>query len=158
MFVSEPRNDQTGPQTQPASSVLDQPQGGSGQYQPSGNDPTPHAREGLNSAGIVDAQLTPPTNRDDEAERQDTPRDDDAPMPDAATVHDIATPRRQVGGRYRKWCISTQPTNASALLDACAFSNSAIQKHDFNSGAVVNQTVSTSVLTVSMEELAMTVS
>ena len=30
-------------------------------------------------------------------------------MPDAKTVHGIATPRRTIGGRYRKWCISAQP-------------------------------------------------
>ena len=40
---------------------------------------------------------------------QDAPNASDVPMPDAPTVHDIATPRRTVGGRCRKWCISAQP-------------------------------------------------
>ena len=32
-------------------------------------------------------------------------------MPDVPAVHDIATPRRTVGGRCRKWCISAQPAS-----------------------------------------------
>ena len=135
LMLPQPRNDQTGLHTQSASSLLDEPQGGSGQYQPSGNNPTPLttgasdqptgndqtplAGEGLNSTAIVDAQLTPPISRDDEAERQDALRDDDAQMPDAPTVHDIATPRRQMGGRCRRWCSSTQPTSDKRKRAAC---------------------------------------
>ena len=40
-------------------------------------------------------------------------------MPDAPTVHDIATPRRTVGGRCRKWCISAQPASGKRKCAAC---------------------------------------
>ena len=70
------------------------------------------------SSSIVDARLTPPTSRDDDAQIQDIPRDDDAPMPEAP-AHDIATPRRQVGGRCRKWCISAQQTSDKRTCAAC---------------------------------------
>ena len=47
----------------------------------------------------------------------------------APLVHDFATPRRQVGGRCRKWAVSTQQTtNASVLPAACVVSNSAMVK------------------------------
>ena len=42
-------------------------------------------------------------------------------MPDAPTVHDIATPRRTVGGRCRKWCISAQPASGKRKCAACSF-------------------------------------
>ena len=105
-------------QTQSASSLLDQPQSGSGQYQPTGNDQTSLAGDDLHSTAIVD-QLTPPISRDDDTQRQDAPRDEDAPMPDAPAVHDIATPRRQIGRRRRKWCVSTQPTSDKRKCAAC---------------------------------------
>ena len=92
-------------------SSLDQPQNGSGQYQPTGNDQTPLAGDDLTSTAIVDAQLTHLISRDDAAQGQDAPHDQDTPMPDAPTVHDIATPRRTIGGRCREWCISAQPAS-----------------------------------------------
>ena len=39
-------------------------------------------------------------------------------MPEAP-AHDIATPRRQVGGRCRKWCISAQQTSDKRTCAAC---------------------------------------
>ena len=41
-------------------------------------------------------------------------------MPDAPTVHDIATPRRTIGGRCRKWCISAQPPAGKRKCAACS--------------------------------------
>ena len=80
----------------------------SGQSQPAGNNETPLAREDLNSDAIVNAQLTHVISRDDAPQGQDAPHASDVPMQDAPTVHDIATPRRTIGGRCRKWCISAQ--------------------------------------------------
>ena len=80
-----------------------------GQYQPARNNETPLAREDLNSDAIVDSQLTHFISRDDASQGQDAPHASDVPMPDSPTVHDIATPRRTIGGRCRKWCISAQP-------------------------------------------------
>ena len=40
-------------------------------------------------------------------------------MPDAPTVHDIATPRRTIGGRCCKWCISAQPASGKRKCAAC---------------------------------------
>ena len=80
-----------------------------GQYQPAGNNETPLAGDDLNSDAIVNAQLTHLISRDDAPQGQDASNASDVPMPDAPTVHDIATPRRTVGGRCRKWCISAQP-------------------------------------------------
>ena len=80
-----------------------------GQYQPAGNNETPLAREDLNSDAIVNAQLTHLISRDDAPQGQDAPNASDVPMPDVPAVHDIATPRRTIGGRCRKWCISAQP-------------------------------------------------
>ena len=120
------QDQQIGLQTQSASTPLDQPQGGSGQYQPSGNDQTPTPTgvpvqyqpsgndltppSGANafSDAIAEAPLTHLISRDDDAQGQNAPRDQDAPMPDAPTLHNIATPRRTIGGRCRKWCISAQ--------------------------------------------------
>ena len=79
------RSEQTRMQTQSATSLLDQPQGGSGQHQPTGNNPTSLAGDDLNSTAISDAQLTPPISRDDDT-RQDAPRDQDAPIPDAPAI------------------------------------------------------------------------
>ena len=77
-----------------------------GQYQPAGNNETPLARDDLNSDVIVNAQLTHLISRDDATQGQDAPNVPDVLMPDVQAVHDIATPRRTVGGRCRKWCIS----------------------------------------------------
>ena len=40
-------------------------------------------------------------------------------MPEASMVHDIATPRRTIGGRCRKWCISAQPASGKRKCAAC---------------------------------------
>ena len=40
-------------------------------------------------------------------------------MPDVPAVHDIATPRRTIGGRCRKWCISAQPASGKRKCAAC---------------------------------------
>ena len=41
-------------------------------------------------------------------------------MPDAPVVHDIATPRRTIGGRCRKWCIRAQPISDKRRCAACS--------------------------------------
>ena len=90
---------------QPASSSLDQPQVGSGQSQPTGNDQTPtptrfpvqpagndfatSAGANANSDAIAEAQLTHFVSRDDAVQGQNAPDVPDTPMPDAPTVHDI---------------------------------------------------------------------
>ena len=131
------QNQQAGTLTQSASS-LDQLQNGLvqyppsgndreppttdalGQYQPAGNNETPLAGDDLNSNVIVNAQLTHLISRDDAAQGQDAPDVPEAPMPDAPTVHDIATPRRMIGGRCRKWCISAQPALGKRKCAACS--------------------------------------
>ena len=136
LALPQQQNQQVGSQTQSASS-MDQLQNGLGQYQPSGTNPepptvrtpgqyqpagnneTPLAGEDLNSDAIVDAQLTHLISRDDAQQGQDAPDASDVPMPDAPTVHDIATPRRTVGGRCRKWCISAQPASGKRKCAAC---------------------------------------
>ena len=90
-----------------------------GQHQPAGNNETPLTGEDLNSDAIVDAQLTHLISRDDAPQGQDAPNASDVPMPDAPTVHDIATPRRTVGGRCRKWCTSAQPASGKRKCAAC---------------------------------------
>ena len=90
-----------------------------GQYQPAGNNETPLARDDLNSDVIVNAQLARLVGRDDASQGQDAPHVSDVPMPDAPTVHDIATPRRIIGGRCRKWCISAQPASGKRKCAAC---------------------------------------
>ena len=133
---AEQQNQQVGTQTQSASS-LDQPQIGLvqyqptgnnpeppttdalGQYQPAGNNETPLTGDDLNSDVIVNAQLTHLISRDDAAEGRDAPNVSDVPMPDAQAVHDIATPRRIIGGRCRKWCISAQPASGKRKCAAC---------------------------------------
>ena len=115
LTLPQQQNQQAGSQTQSASSmdqlqnglVQYQPSGTNlepptanalGQYQPAGNNDTPLAREDLNSDAIVNAQLTHLISRDDAPQGQDAPNASDVPMPDAPTVHDIATPRRTIGG------------------------------------------------------------
>ena len=57
-------------------------------------------------AHIIDAaQLTHPISR---AEDIDLPSNLVTPRPD---TDDIATPRRRIGGRCRKWAVSTQATS-----------------------------------------------
>ena len=97
----------------------DQPQGGSGQYQPAGKDQTPPAGANADSDAIVDDQLTHLISRGDEAQGQGATCSQDALMPDASTVHDIATPRRMMGGRCRKWCIISQPASWKRKCAAC---------------------------------------
>ena len=90
------------------------------QYQPAGsNNETPLAGDDLNSNVIVNAQLTHLISRDDAPQGQDAPNVSDVPMPDAPAVHDIATPRRTVGGRCRKWRISAQPAAGKRKCAAC---------------------------------------
>ena len=130
-----------GPQHQSATSPLDQPHGAPVQYQPSGNDPSPLATEtgsqyqpigngtsgttpaqylssgeGHTSRNIAKAQLT-----------QLISPDDDAEMPAAPLVHDITTPRRQVGGRCRKWAVNTQQTTDKRKMCCLLHVWSAIQ-------------------------------
>ena len=93
----------------------------SGQYQPAGNNETPLAREDRNSDAIVNAQLTHLISRDDAPQGQDAPHASDVPMPDAPTVHDIATPRRTIGGRFAASGASVhslQQANASPATPA----------------------------------------
>ena len=136
LTLPQQQNQQAGTQTQ-LSSSLHQPQIGSVQYQPSGNNPeppttdalgqyqptgnneTPLAGDDLNSNVIVNAQLTHLISRDDAAQGHDAPDVPDVLMPDAPAVHDIATPRRTVGGRCRKWCISAQPASGKRKCAAC---------------------------------------
>ena len=124
-----PQQQQTGIQTQSAS-PLNKPHTGSGQYQPTGNnqepptvdalgqyqptgnDLTPFAGVDLSSTVIFNAQLTHLISRDDA----------DVLMPDVPAVHDIATPRRMVGGRCCKWCISAQPASGKRKCAACCLS------------------------------------
>ena len=73
----------------------------------------------IDSTVFVNAQLTHLICRDDAAQGQDAPIDRDAPMPDPPTVHDIAAPRRMIGGRCRKWCISAQLASGKRECAAC---------------------------------------
>ena len=130
------QNQQAGTQMQSASSldqlqhglVQYQPSGSNpepptanalGQYQPAGNNETPLARDDLNSDVIVNAQLTHLISRDDAPQGQDAPNVPDVLMLDIPAVHDIASPRRTVGGRCRKWCISAQPASSERKCAAC---------------------------------------
>ena len=131
------QHQQTGTQMQSSFPPLDQPQGRSGQYQPTGNDQTPTptgapvvyqpsgngltlpAGANANSDAVVNAQLTHLIIRDDQAHRHGATSNQDALMPDASMVHDIATPRRTIGRRCRKWCISTQPVSGKRKCAAC---------------------------------------
>ena len=114
LTLPQQQDDQVGLQTQSTTSPPDQTHGAQVQYQPSGND-----QASSNSTTIVDAQLTPPISSDDDAQTQDASHDDDAPMPEAPAAHDIATPRRQIGGRCRKWCISTKQASDKRQYAAC---------------------------------------
>ena len=133
LLLPQDHNAQTGPQHQSATSPLDQPQGVPVQHQPSGNDPTPLATEtgsqgqpfGDGTSGTTQAQYQQSgeghTSRNiAEAQlAQLISRDDDAEMPAAPLVHDLATPRRQVGGRCRKWAVCTQQTTDKRKFAAC---------------------------------------
>ena len=88
-------------------------------YQPSGKGLTLPAGANANSDAVVNAQLTHLISRDGQAQGQGATSNQDALMPDASVVHDIATPRRTVGGRCRKWCISTQPASGKRKCAAC---------------------------------------
>ena len=122
LTLLQQQNQQAGTQTQSASSSLDEPQGGSGQYQPTGNNETQLAGDDLNSNVFVNAQLTHLISRDGDAQGQDATNVPDVLMPDAPAVHDIATQRRIIGGRCRRWCISAQPPSGKrrcAAFDLC---------------------------------------
>ena len=136
LTLPQQQNQQADTQTQSASSP-DQPQNGLVQYQPTRNNPEPPttdalaqyqparnneippAGDDLNSNVIVNAQLTHFISRDDAVQGQDAPNVPDVPMPDVRAVHVIATPRRAVGGRCRKWCISAQPPTGKRKRAAC---------------------------------------
>ena len=116
------------------------------QYQPTGNNETPLAGVDLNSDAIVDAQLTHLISRDDAPQGQDAPNASGVPMPDAPTVHDIATPRRTVGGRCRKWCISAQPASGKRKCAACSlcgvrFTHGEARLHQWGSRDTTNHYV-----------------
>ena len=157
------QNQQAGSQTQSASS-LDQQQNGLvqyqpsgsnleplttnalGQYQPAGNNETPLARDDLNSDVIVNAQLTHLISRDDATQGQDVPHVSDVLMPDVPAVHDIATPRRTVGGRCRKWCVSAQPASGKrkcAACNLCGIRFTHGEARVYNSGATVKPIITT---------------
>ena len=90
------------------------------QYQPAGNNETPLASEDLNYDVIVNAQLTHFNSQDDAPQGQDAPNVSDVPMPDVPTVHDIATPRRTIGGRCPNWRASAQPPAGKRKCAACS--------------------------------------
>ena len=77
------------------------------QYRPAGNDLAPLAGANSNFGAIAEAQLTHLISRDDAAQGQDALSDQDAAMPEVPTIHDIATLRRTIGERCRKWCIQS---------------------------------------------------
>ena len=125
---------------------------------PSWNDPTPLATEtgsqyqpnGNGTSGTTPAQYlssgegTPTQHR-----RSST---DSTYQPPAAPVHDIATPRRQVGEampqvgcQHTTDCRQTQ----NVLLVACAVSISTMVKHVCNNGPTVTPNVPTFMLCVS---------
>ena len=99
----------------------------------------PAAKHMRLSNAIVDAQLTHPVSRDDDAE-----------MPAAPLAHDIATPRRRIGGRCRKWAVSSSQQTSAGAPPAVACSLHT-EKNDFNSGAIVTLTMPAYVLSVSTE-------
>ena len=148
------QHQQTGTQMQSDFPPLDQPQGGSRQYQPSGNDLTPPTGANANSDAIVNAQPTHLISRDDEAQGQGAASNQDALMPDAPAVHDIATPRRMIGGRCRKWCISAQPASGKRKCAACCmcgtrFTHSEPRLQQW--GVIAKPTITTYTHTVSTE-------
>ena len=113
---------------------------------PDGNNETPLAGDDLNSDVIVNAQLTHLISRDDAAEGQDAPNVPDVLMPDVPAVHDIATPRRTIGGRCRKWCTSAQPPTGKR----CAEYDSPTARHDSSNGVIAKPTITTYMHSVSM--------
>ena len=154
MLVSEhalpqDQNAQDGPQHQSVASPLDQLLEELVQYQPLGNAQTPlttdissknqplgnctsgntpaqylPSGEGRTSRNIAGAPLTQPFSGDG-----------DAGIPAALLVHDMATPRRQVGSRCRMWAVGQHnrlQTSANVLPAARAVTNSAVVKHDCN--------------------------
>ena len=71
-------------------------------------------------------------------------------------VHDIATPRRTIGGRCRKWCISAQPpANANVLPAVCAEYDSPTARHDSSNGVTAKPTITTYMHIVSTEASVM---
>ena len=127
------------------------------QYQPAGNNETPPAGEDLNSDAIADAQLIHLISRDDAPQGQDAPNASDVPMPDVPTVHDIATPRRTVVGRCRKWCISAQPASGKRKCAACNLCGIRFTQCEarLHSGAAVKPITTMYMHIVSMEGLVM---
>ena len=151
LTLPQQQNQQAGTQTQSASS-LGQLQKGLGQYQPARNNETPLAGDDLNSNVIVNAQLTHLISRDDAAQGQDAPTVSDVLMPDAPAVHDIATPRRIIGGRANGASLHNLPqANASVLPATCVEYDSPIARHDSSNGVVAKPTITAYVHTLSME-------
>ena len=149
LTLLQQQNQQAGTQTQSASSSLDEPQGGSGQYQPTGNNETQLAGDDLNSNVFVNAQLTHLISRDGDAQGQDATNVPDVLMPDAPAVHDIATQRRIIGGRCRRWCISAQPPSGKrrcAAFDSVWEYDSLMVKRVYNSGATVKPIIATHIV------------
>ena len=97
-------------------SVTPTPTGAPVVYQPSGNDLIPLAGANANSDAIVNAQLT---SAETVKQGPGATNIQDALMPDASMVHDIATSRRMIGGRCRKWCNSAQPASGKRKCAAC---------------------------------------
>ena len=87
-------------------------------YQPSGNGFTQPAGANANFDAVVNAELTHHQPRGPSTGTQGATSNLDVHMPDAS-VHDIATPRRTIGRRCRKWCISTQPASGKRKCAAC---------------------------------------
>ena len=102
-----------------------------GQYQPTGNNETPLAEDDLNS----------------NAQGQDVPDVPDVLMPDAPAVHDIATPRRTIGGSCRKWCISAQPASGKRKCAACCSAEygSPTVRHVSSSGVIAKPIITTNM-------------
>ena len=114
----------------------------------------------LHSTAIVDAQLTLPISRDDDAERQDAPvmTMSRCQMPRRYTVFPRQDTRLEVDVVNGFSAHSRPRTNASALPAVCAVSNSALVKHACNSGVTETLNAPPSVPTVSMEEVAIIMS
>ena len=85
---------------------------------------------------IEAAQLTHPTSSTDEVDMQPNPS---TPRPD---THDIATPRRRIGGRCRTCAVSTQ-ADSKRKCAACTMCSRRKANHDCNSGPTETQHVTT---------------
>ena len=132
---------------------LDQPHVGPFQYHPAGNDLVTSAEANDYCDFIAEAQLTHLISRDDAEQRQNAHVVPEVPMPGAPIVHDAATPRRMIGGRCCKWCISAQRASGNRKCVACSMCGTRFNqgKHVSNSGATVKPTNITYMHIVSMD-------